>query len=70
MCGKTGASFKAIKLKRFQQQAETLIQSVERSSRVKELIYEYSQRGIENDIREAEETLGACAPVSCVINDL
>lgn len=47
-----------------------LIQSVDRSSRAKELIYEYSQRGIENYIREAEKTLGACAPVSCVINDL
>lgn len=47
-----------------------LIQSVDRSSRAKELIYEYSQRGIENYIREAEKTLGACMPVSCVINDL
>lgn len=28
------------------------------------------QRGIENYIKEAEKTLGACVPVSCVTNDL
>lgn len=28
------------------------------------------QRGIEHDIKEAEKTLGACEPVSCVTNDL
>jgi len=28
------------------------------------------QRGIENDIKDAENTLGAFVPVSCVTNDL
>lgn len=28
------------------------------------------QRDVENDIEEAEKTLGACVPVSSVTNDL